>query len=396
MRSLSRRDFLHTTTALTATALLRPRLIQAAENDLIVRTPDPFNAEPRLIALVADQITPVKHFYVRSHGAVPTVDAKDFKLTIDGMVDKPLTLTLDDLKKFPEVSTEATLTCAGSRRQELSAIKPVAGVQWDAGAIGNAKWTGVSLAEVLKQAGVKATAKHVWFEGLDPIKEKDGSVAPFGGSIPLGSSKLIVAKDGKVTEAMASQQALLAYSMNDQALTPEHGFPLRSIVPGYIGARSVKWLTKITLSDRPSPNHYLADAYKVIQSDSKEEAAAAEPIYGFPINAAICAPAAGATVKAGRTLVSGYALASGEKPGHISKVELSSDGGKSWTMARLLGTPALHCWQHWTADLELSAGKHELVVRATDSKGNAMPERGDWNFKGYLYNGWHRVAVEAA
>src|SRR6478735_8405403 len=138
MPSLSRRHFLQSTSALAAASLLRPHSTFAADSDLIVRTPDPLNAEPRLLALVADQITPVKHFYVRSHGPVPTVNAKNFKLTIDGMVDKPLTLTLDDLKQFPEISVEATLTCAGNRRQELSAIKPVGGVQWDAGAIGNA------------------------------------------------------------------------------------------------------------------------------------------------------------------------------------------------------------------------------------------------------------------
>ena len=177
-----------------------------------------------------------------------------------------------------------------------------------------------------------------------------------------------------------------------------------AIVPGYIGARSVKWLTKITLSDRPSPNHYVAEAYKVIQSDAKDEVAAAEPIYGFPINAAICAPAAGATVKAGKTRVSGYASPSGDRAGNIEKSNSPRDGGKTWkptdsirsSIAR--ATPAqshLHCWQHWTADLDLPAGKHDLVVRANDSCGNTMPEQGNWNFKGYLYNGWHHVAVEA-
>ena len=124
-------------------------------------------------------------------------------------------------------------------------------------------------------------------------------------------------------------QAILAHAMNGQPLTAEHGFPLRSIVPGYIGARSVKWLTKITLSDRPSPNHYVAEAYKLVQSDAKDEVAAAEPIYDFPINAAICAPPPARRCKAGRTLVSGYALASGDRPGNIDKVELSADGGQN-------------------------------------------------------------------
>jgi sulfite oxidase len=398
MSHLSRRRFVQTSSALAAFSLLRANPVLAAEVDLIVRTADPYNAEPRLLALVADHITPVEQFYVRSHGPVPKVDAKSFKLTIEGLVETPWELTLDELKQFSEISVEATLTCAGSRRQELSAIKPVGGVQWDAGAIGNAKWTGVSLAQVLQKAHIKSSVKHVWFEGLDPIKEKDGSVAPFGGSIPLSKVlSFMLPRGGQVknSKSLIAQNVLLAHSMNGQPLTAEHGFPLRSIVPGYIGARSVKWLTKITLSDRPSPNHYVAEAYKLVQTDSKEEAAQAEPIYGFALNAAICAPAAGATVKAGTTRISGYALAGGYSPNEIAKVEVSRNGGTSWTEARLLGTPSLFSWQHWTADLDLPAGKHDLVVRATDRLGNTMPERGEWNFKGYQYNGWHHVSVEA-
>ncbi|HEY2410713.1 MAG TPA: sulfite oxidase [Pirellulaceae bacterium] len=389
MPSLSRRHFLHTSSSLAAFALLRANPAFAAEADLIVRSQDPYNAEPRLLALVADQITPVKHFYVRNHGPIPRVEAKDFKLTVDGMVDKPLTLTLDDLKdRFSEISVEATLTCAGNRRQELSAIKAVGGVQWDAGAIGNANWTGVALADVLTRANVKTSATHVWFEGLDPIKEKDGSVAPFGGSIPLE-------RMWQATSSRKQKAAILAYAMNGQPLTAEHGYPLRSIVPGYIGARSVKWLTKITLSDKPSPNHYVAEAYKLVQSDSKDEAAAAEPIYSFPINAAICAPAAGATVKAGPTRISGYALPSGDIAAKIDKVEVSADGGQTWTTARLIGNPAPFTWQHWTANLDLKPGKHDLAVRASDSP-HTMPKTGNWNFKGYLYNGWHHITIDAA
>jgi sulfite oxidase len=398
MPSLSRRHFLQTSSSLAAFALLRTNRAFAAEADLIVRTQDPYNAEPRLLALVADQITPVNHFYVRNHGPIPTVDVKGFRLTIDGLVEKPLTLTLDELRSrfINHIEIEATLICGGNRRQEQSAVKPVGGVQWDAGAIGNAKWTGVPLADVLNVAGIKPEAKHVWFEGLDPIKEKDGSVAPFGGSVPVSRVMAVTGKGGKNLRSMQFHGAILAYQMNGQALTAEHGFPLRAIVPGYIGARSVKWLTKITLSDKPSPNHYVAEAYKVVQSDSKDEAAAAEPIYSFPINAAICAPAAGATVKAGPTLVSGYALASGDTAAKIEKVEISADGGKNWQQARLIGNPAPFTWQHWTAEVNLPAGKHELVARASDTSGHKMPERGDWNFKGYVYNGWHRITVDAA
>ena len=381
---ISRRQFLIATSALAGAAMIGGgrRTALAAEGDLIVRSQEPYNAEPPLAALVAEPITPAKHFYVRNHGPTPKIQVNDYKLRIEGMVGRPLELTLAEIKeRFRQVGGEATLTCAGNRRQELSAIKPVGGVQWDAGAIGTARWTGATLAELLRSVEIKHEAKHVWFEGLDPIKEKDGSVAPFGGSIPL-------------EKAMAADYpVLLAHAMNDQPLGAEHGFPLRTVVPGYIGARSVKWLSKITVSDRPSPNHYVAEAYKLVQSEAKDEVASAKPIYGFPVNAAICL--VGARQKAGPRVISGYALPSGDAPSTIAKLELSRDGGKTWSAAKLVGSAAPFTWQRWTAELDLPPGKHDLVVRATDSSGNTTPERGEWNRKGYLYNCWHHASVEA-
>jgi sulfite oxidase len=381
---ISRRRLLQQAVAIAAAGWYGGRPVWGAEGDLIVRTAEPLNAEPPLSVLLSQHITAVKHFYVRNHGALPKLDAGALKVRVEGMVEQPLDLSLAELReRFREVSTEATLTCAGNRRQEMSAIKPVAGVQWGAGAIGHARWTGAMLADVLRAAKVQGGAKHVWFEGLDPVKEKDGSVAPFGGSIP-------------VEKALASNgQALLAHTMNEQPLTLQHGFPLRTIIPGYIGARSVKWLSKITVSDRPSPNHYVADAYKLIQSEAKDEAAAKSPIYEFSVNAAICSPAAGAQIKAGRTLVGGYALPSGDVACTVAKVEVSGDGGKSWTSANFVDEARMYAWRQWTAEIGLPVGKHELVVRATDSRGNSMPETAEWNLKGYLYNGWHRVRVEA-
>jgi sulfite oxidase len=384
----SRRTFLHFSAVLAGAAAL-PRYARTDDGslpsgkDLIVRSASPFNAEPALAALVAGQLTPIKHFYVRNHGPVPKVDEPSFKLRIEGMVNQPREWTLAELKRLGSRSEqEATLTCAGNRRQEVSAIKPVAGVQWDAGAIGHARWSGAKLRSLLEAAEVQPDAKHVWFEGLDSIKEKDGSVAPFGGSIPLEQA---LAKDAPV---------LLAHAMNGEALTAEHGFPLRAVVPGYIGARSVKWLTKITVSDRPSPNHYVAEAYKLIQTDDKAEVATAEPIYTFPVNSAICLPAADAKLKSGRTKIAGYALPSGEAGATLAKVELSLDGGQSWRAAKLASKNNAFSWQLWSADVELPGGKYELIVRATDSRGNMQPERGEWNLKGYLYHGWHRVRVE--
>ena len=395
-QTLHRRQWLRISAAVAASlslsgrASLAGRALLAADDtppklrNLLVRSEEPLNAEPALAQLTTAALTPVEQFYVRNHGPIPKVDA-GVRIKIEGLIHKPQELSLAQVKEsFPQHTAQATLTCAGNRRREMSQIKPVGGVQWDAGAIGHATWSGAMLADVLAAAELQAGAKHVWFEGLDPIKEKDGSVAPFGGSIPLERA------------IDKSRPALLAHAMNDKPLTAEHGAPLRTLVPGYIGARSVKWLTKITVSDRPSPNHYVAEAYKIVQSDAKEEAARAEPIYEFPMNAAICTPAAGEKLKAGEVLVGGYALPPGDGNSTIANVELSADGGKTWRPAELKGKAAPDCWQLWGARLTLPAGRHELVVRATDSAGRLQPEKGDWNFKGYLYNAWHRTNFEVA
>jgi sulfite oxidase len=383
---ISRRDWLRISSAAGA-SLAFPgwaAILAKEPAQQLVRSADPLNTEPPLPALVAAAVTPVAQFYVRNHGPMPKLDAQAVRLRVEGLVHKPLELSVAELTaQFKAHKAEATLTCAGNRRQEMSAIKATPGVQWDAGAIGNAQWGGVLLADVLKAAELKDGAKHVWFEGHDEIKEKDHAT-PFGGSIPLEKA---LAKSGP---------ALLAHKMNDEPLTAEHGFPLRTVVPGYIGARSVKWLAKIVVSDRPSPNHYLAKAYKVIQHDDPAEIAAAKPIYEYPLNAAICTPGAGAKLPAGKVAVTGYALASGADGSRIAKVEVSADGGKSWQPADLASEAAPLCWQLWKANLELPAGKHELVVRASDTSGQDQPKTGEWNLKGYLFNGWHRVGVELA
>ncbi|WP_254507524.1 molybdopterin-dependent oxidoreductase [Anatilimnocola floriformis] len=355
---------------------------------LIVRQEAPFNAEPEMAELVKSYVTPVEQFYVRSHGAVPKVDADSFRVKISGLVNRELEFSVAELKdKFDTHKIGATLTCAGNRRQELSAIKKVAGVQWDAGAIGHANWMGALLSEVLAAAELQPGAKHIWLEGLDPIKEKDGSEAPFGGSIPLEKA---LAKNGD------NLPSLLTHTMNDKPLTPEHGAPLRLIVPGYIGARSVKWLAKIIVSDKPSPNHYLAEAYKVIQTDDKEEAAKANPIYEFPFNVAI-GLANGAKLKPGFQYIRGYALPQGVVKGGIAAVEVSANNGRTWTFAEISSPINSMSWRLWGAAVNILPGKQTLLARVRpliNGLESSPAEQGQWNLKGYLYNGWHRVRVE--
>jgi sulfite oxidase len=186
---------------------------------------------------------------------------------------------------------------------------------------------------------------------------------------------------------------LLAQKMNGAALLPDHGFPLRTVVPGYIGARSVKWLGRIVVSDRPSPNHYLQQAYKIVKSSDPIEWSESGPIYRYPINGAIAAPGEGATVAAGGIEVRGYVLPGGRPGATIDRVMISADGGKSWTRAELTGKNAEFCWQLWKANVTGTPQTKELIMRASDSAGGFMPARVPWNAKGYLQNSWYRQPI---
>lgn len=354
---------------------------------LRVHSREPMNAEPPVADLLGSWITPVGSFYVRTHGNTPTLAASDYRLAVEGLVETPLTLTLADLAKFDATKTTATMTCAGNRRAEMSAIKPVPGVPWGPGAIGNAQWSGARLADVLKKAGIKSEAKHVWFESVDTVKKTNGSTTAFGGSIPL--DKAMSDRDGS--------PVLLATSMNDRPLTADHGFPVRTVTPGYIGARSVKWLGKIVVSDKPSPNYFMAEAYKVLLTTEPDEVAKAEPILTFPVNGAIASLTEGEIVKAGPLKVRGYALPTGLPGTTVEKVDVSTDGGKTWTAAKITSPKREYCWSLWEAEVSLVRNPKSVLgsvlVRTTDGKGNAQPETPPWNQKGYLYNSWHRVDV---
>ena len=359
------------------------------EKDLIFRTMDPRNAEPALNKLIGSWITPTKHFYVRSHAENPQIDPQAFRLTVEGLVDRPLVLSLDDIRQMGEQTITATLTCAGNRRAEFNKEGKVGGVQWGAGAIGNATWTGVPLAKVLEKAGVKQEAKHIWFEGLDEIT-KGGTTIGFGASIPIDKAML------GAQENTSEVGALLAYAMNGAPLAPDHGAPLRTVVPGYIGARSVKWLGKLVVSDRTSPNHYLATAYKLVKKTDSIDWEEAGPIYRYLINAAIGSTDTAEILKPGKLEIAGYVLPSGILGCRVSRVAISCDGGKSWTQAELTGKDQDYCWQLWKAKVQITDKTKEIVVRAQDSSGGFMPARVPWNAKGYLQNSWFRLPVRVS
>jgi DMSO/TMAO reductase YedYZ molybdopterin-dependent catalytic subunit/glyoxylase-like metal-dependent hydrolase (beta-lactamase superfamily II) len=352
----------------------------AKHPSLITWTEQPLNAETLPELLCDSEITANPLFFVRNHGPIPEVDPGAYLLTVRGLVADRLSLTLEDLReRFERVTLDATLTCAGNRRDGLAAIAPIPGqVPWGPGATGNARWGGVRLRDVLGAAGVEGSAAHVAFTGLDACAE-EGEVIPFGGSIPLAKA--------------LAPEVLLADEMNGEPLPPAHGYPLRVVVPGYIGARSVKWLATIAVQSRPSSNYFQARTYRLYPSRVRSETT---PEHGFPlgetpVNSVVCRPAEGAIVAGPRVLARGYAITGGTR--EIERVEVSLDRGATFATARLLGRGGAGAWRLWEAELELGPGPCELAVRAWDSAASTQPEsaEGIWNLKGYINNAWHRV-----
>jgi DMSO/TMAO reductase YedYZ molybdopterin-dependent catalytic subunit/glyoxylase-like metal-dependent hydrolase (beta-lactamase superfamily II) len=347
---------------------------------LIVWSEEPLNAETPLELLSASQLTPNELFFVRSHGPIPEIDPREYALTVRGLVADPLTLSLDDLRqRFERVTVDAVLSCAGNRRNELAAIAPIPEqTPWGPGATGNARWSGVRLRDVLQTAGLETGASHVAFTGLDQCTE-EGEVTPFGGSIPA-------------TKALAPE-VLLADEMNGKPLLLAHGYPLRLVVPGYIGARSVKWLSTITVQAQPTTNYFQARTYRLYPARIRSETT---PETGFslgemPVNSVVCQPRDGDILTTTRVLARGYAITGGTR--EIERVEVSLDGGERFATARLADADGPGAWRLWEAELDVGPGPCELTVRAWDSAASTQPESGEgiWNLKGYLNNSWHRV-----
>jgi sulfite oxidase len=352
--------------------------------DLLVHEDEPFNAEPPAAALAAAAITPADAFYVRSHGPVPTLDPRRFRLRVDGLVERPLELTLDALRegRFAVREVVATLACAGNRRAGLAAVRPVPGeLVWGSGAVSTARWRGVALADVLAAAGVRGGAAHVGFAAADESAEADPP-QPFGGSIPLAKA--------------LGPEVLLAWELNGATLAPDHGAPLRVVVPGYVGARSVKWLERVEVRAEPWDGYFQRTAYRLLRPEEEPGPDVGMALGELALNADILVPADGERVAAGRVDVRGYAIAGGARA--VARVDVSADAGRTWLAAALGDDLGPWAWRPWRLALELAPGEHELVVRAWDSAAATQPEHAAplWNPKGYVNTCWPRVRVRAA
>ncbi|MBI3740536.1 MAG: molybdopterin-dependent oxidoreductase [Chloroflexi bacterium] len=348
----------------------------------IFHSQSPINGGVPLDLLAQSFITPTELFFVRTHAPAPMIDPERYRLRVDGLVKRKIELSLDEIKNnFPPRTLNATLQCAGNRRAELNAIAPVPNeLPWGAEAIGNATWRGIALQDILAAASARDDASHVAFSGLDQI-EKEGHTFSFGGSIPI-----IKAREPNV---------LLAYEMNGAPLAPIHGFPLRVIAPGYVGARSVKWLAHITVQKESSSNYFQTRAYQLFPANMRAENldwTTGLQLSELNVNSVICEPTDGARLQTNFVLVRGYAISSRA----LARVEITLDNGANWISAEMLGTEnSDSTWRLWRARVDLKPGRNEIAVRAWDSAANTQPAnlRDVWNFKGYMNNAWHRINI---
>ncbi len=344
----------------------------------IVRKEDPLNLEMPFEQL-DDFITPTKSFYVRTHFQIPKIDKKDWRLRVEGEVEKSLEISYDELLKMESRKIPVTLECAGNNRNFLE--PKVKGVQWRLGAVGTAEWTGVPLSVLLDRAVVRPTAREVILEGADGGKLDD----PKG---PAGELKFA----RSVPLEKARRDVLLVYRINDVDLPPEHGFPVRAIVPGWYAMASIKWLRRIIMTDRPFNGYFQTLDYAYWER--RGDMALRVPLSEMQIKAEIAQPAEGEIVPANSTVrVHGAAWTS---EGEIKKVELSIDGGSTWSRATLIGESRPHAWRLWEFNWKTSAGpgKVKLIARATDSRGRTQPSERDPDRGTYMINHLLSIDVE--
>ena len=350
--------------------------------DTIVHGEEPFNAEPPPAALAAAALTPLERFYVRNHGAVPAVDPAAWRLRVGGLVERRLELGLADLQRLPHAAVTATLQCAGNRRAGLLAVRDIPGeAPWGPGATATAVWRGVRLADVLAAAAVRPEAGYVAFVGLDPSPEAEPPQA-FGGSVGLVKAR--------------RPEVVLAWEMNGAPLPPVHGGPVRVVVPGYIGARSVKWLDRIELRAEPWDGHFQATAYRLLAPDEAPAPGVGMPLGEVALNAEILEPAAGARVAAGRSPRAGTPSPAASARWRASTCPpTAAPPGAGPSCSRTSAAGRGGCGGR---ELDLGPGEHELCVRAWDSAGATQPEDPAtvWNPKGYANSAWGRARISAA
>ncbi|KAK3123632.1 hypothetical protein QOZ80_8AG0633870 [Eleusine coracana subsp. coracana] len=364
----------------------------------------PLNCEPPLARLMHHGfITPAPLHYVRNHGVVPRGEWATWAVEVTGLVKRPARLSMDELvRDFPAVEVPVTLACAGNRRKEQNMVQPTVGFNWGAAGVSTSVWRGARLRDVLRRCGImprKGGALNVCFEGAEDL--------PGGGGSKYGTS---------VTREWAldpSRDIMLAYMQNGEPLLPDHGFPVRVIIPGCIGGRMVKWLKRIIVTPAESDNYYHYKDNRVLPSHVDAELANAEAWWYKPeyiinelnINSVITTPGHdeilpinAVTTQRGYTM-KGYAYSGGGKK--VTRVEVTLDGGETWVVCALDHPEKPNkygkywCWCFWSVEVEVLdlLGAKEIAVRAWDQSLNTQPEKLIWNLMGMMNNCWFKVKV---
>jgi sulfane dehydrogenase subunit SoxC len=321
-------------------------------------------------------VTPIGLHYLLVHYDIPEVDPETWRLEVDGLVDRPLSLSLDDLRARPAVEAAVAMECAGNGRAR---VEPhVVSQPWLLEAVGNARWRGTPLAPLLEEAGIRDGGADVLFTGLDRGVE--------------GGKEQAYARSLSLADASADG-VLLAYDMNGAPVPPQHGFPLRLLVPGWYGMTSVKWLSRITVLDGPFDGYQMRHSYRLRQEEEDD----GEPVSRMQVRALMIPPGIPDFLTRARILAAGPCTLRGRAwsgEAEVTAVEVSTDGGETWAAAEL-EPPTLGpwAWRGWRLDWEASPGEYELCCRASDANGNAQPLEPSWNLGGYANNAVQRVAV---
>jgi DMSO/TMAO reductase YedYZ molybdopterin-dependent catalytic subunit len=319
-------------------------------------------------------VTPAGLHYLLIHYDVPSVDATTWAVHLDGF-DDPLTLMLDDLRQRDQATAPVTLECAGNGRAMYES-RPVS-QPWLLEAVGNAEWTGVPLASVLEEAGIPSDTVEILFTGLDRGVE-GGEEQSYQRSLPLD-------------EAMRSE-VLLAYEMNGQPLLPQHGAPLRLVVPGWYGMTHVKWLGRIEALDHPFEGYQHTAGYR-LRAHAED---VGTPVTRIRTRSLMVPPGIAGFPQRERHLTPGDVELEGRAwsgSGPISRVEVSTDGCRTWSDAEVDTPAGPHAWQRWHLSWTATPGVHEVACRATDATGDRQPIEAEPNMGGYENNSVHRVQV---
>lgn len=377
--SLDRRRFLG---AIAASAAMPSLDFPAFARDdvdparrLLIRNDRPLNAESSVEAF-QDWATPVDAFFVRSHFGPPVTAFEPWRLEIEGEVEQPLDLSLDDLQTLPQIEVGAVLQCAGNGRGFFQPTVP--GVPWMRGAVGNALWRGPRLSALLERARPKPGAAHIHVYGADAPPHP--RTPPFLRSIPL--------------EKALDEATLLATTMNGAPLPDLHGGPLRLVTPGWTGNHWHKWVRTLVVSHIEAPGFYQQTGYRMPRTPyppgATPPAGELVPVTAMNVKSLITGPSRGAVLSAGSLEAQGVAWTG---LGTVERVEVSLNDGP-WAPAIVEATPHPYAWRRWRMALTLKPGRHQLRARATDSLGETQPITTPWNRSGYLWNGIDAVEFE--